>query len=149
MIAIETLPHLNAVLNALAAGFLILGYVFIRRKNPRAHRAAMISAVTVSGLFLISYVTLRFNAPIFEFPGTGIVRGAYYTLLISHVSLAIAIVPLALITFIRALNKGGFGAHKRIAKRALPVWMYVSVSGVAVYLMLYQVYSVELVLNTP
>jgi uncharacterized membrane protein YozB (DUF420 family) len=102
----------------------------------------MISALIVSGLFLISYVTLRFYTPIFVFQGEGLIRIFYYILLISHVSLAIAIVPLVLFTVLRAF-KERFEAHKKIARWTWPIWMYVSISGILVYLMLYQLYPLK------
>lgn len=139
MDAIAVLPHLNAALNAAAACFLIAGFVFIRLRARRAHRAAMITAAVISGLFLISYVSLRFYAPIFVFQGEGGIRVFYYVLLVSHVVLAMAIVPLAGFTLLRALT-GRFDAHRRIARWTWPVWIYVSVTGILVYLMLYQLY---------
>ena len=139
MNAIAVLPHVNAGLNAAAAVFLIIGFILIRRRSRRAHRAAMLTATSISGLFLISYVTLRFFAPIFAFQGEGTIRIFYFALLASHVVLAIAIVPLVSITLIRALSER-FDAHRRIARWTWPVWMYVSVTGIIVYLMLYQIY---------
>lgn len=139
MTVATTLPHVNALLNAVAACFLLAGFIFIRRGNRTAHRAAMIGAAIVSGIFLVSYVTLRMYAPIFHFAGHGFIRPIYYALLISHVILAMAIVPLAAMTLIRALRQR-FDKHKRIARITWPVWMYVSLSGIVVYLMLYQIY---------
>ena len=139
MISISVLPHLNAVLNAAAAIALLTGFVFIQRKNIDAHRRSMITAMAISALFLISHVTLRFYAPIFQFRGEGFIRPVYYTLLISHVILAMAIVPLVLITVFRALS-ARFDKHKKIARWTWPIWMYVSVSGILVYLMLYQIF---------
>ena len=139
MTVATTLPHVNALLNAVAACFLLAGFIFIRRGNRTAHRTAMIGAAIVSGIFLVSYVTLRMYAPIFHFAGHGFIRPIYYALLISHVILAMAIVPLAALTLIRALRQR-FDKHKRIARITWPVWMYVSLSGIVVYLMLYQIY---------
>lgn len=139
---IALLPHLNASLNGLAAVFLFLGFVFIRRGDKNSHRACMITAAAVSALFLVSYVTLRFYAPIFEFQGQGTVRIFYFTLLISHVALAICIVPLVGITLYRAA-RGRFDIHKKIARWTWPVWMYVSVTGIAVYIMVYQIFPAE------
>lgn len=99
----------------------------------------MTGAAIVSGIFLISYVTLRMYAPIFHFAGQGFIRPIYYALLISHVILAIVIVPLVALTLTRALTRR-FDKHKRIARIAWPIWMYVSISGILVYLMLYQIY---------
>jgi len=121
---------------------LISGFFFIKSGNRFAHRWCMVAALTVSGLFLISYVTLRFYTPIFVFQGEGVIRIFYYILLISHVLLAMAIVPLVLITVLRAF-KDRFAAHKKIARWTWPVWMYVSVSGILVYLMLYQLYPLK------
>ncbi len=140
------LPHVNAGLNAAAAVFLIIGFVLIRRRARRAHRAAMLTAAAISGLFLISYVTLRFFAPIFAFQGEGAIRIFYFSLLASHVVLAIAIVPLVSITLIRALSER-FDAHRRIARWTWPVWMYVSVTGIIVYLMVYQIFPAPEVAN--
>ena len=142
MLSISDLPHLNAILNALAACFLIGGFIFIKTGNRDAHRLCMIIALIISSLFLISYIVHRFYVPIFVFQGDGGVRIFYYILLISHVVLAIAIVPLIAVTALRALRKK-FTAHKNIAKWTWPIWMYVSVSGIVVYLMLYQLYPLK------
>ena len=139
MLSIETLPHLNAALNAIAACFLFAGFLYVRADNKTAHRACMLSAVAVSGLFLISYVILRMHAPIFQFQGQGIIRPIYFTILASHVTLAMAIVPLVGFTLFCALTSR-FGLHRKVAIWAWPAWMYVSVSGVVVYLMIYQFY---------
>lgn len=137
--SITALPHLNATLNTLAACFLLCGFIFVRRGEKNAHRACMITAAVISGLFLISYVTLRLYAPIFEFQGQGSIRPIYFTLLTSHVILAICIVPLVALTLFRALTQK-FELHRKVARWAWPTWMYVSVSGVVIYLMLYQLY---------
>ena len=133
------LPHLNAVLNAIAATCLAAGFYFIRRGDVARHRRMMLSAAVVSAVFLVSYLAHRANAPIFEFRGQGIVRPFYYALLISHVALSVAIVPLVVITLWRALASR-FDRHRRIARFTWPAWMYVSISGIFVYLMLYQIY---------
>jgi putative membrane protein len=142
MLSISHLPHLNAILNALAACFLIGGLMFIKTGNRDAHRLCMVIALIISSLFLISYIIHRFYVPIFVFQGEGGVRIFYYILLISHVFLAITIVPLIAITVVRALRKK-FTAHKNIAKWTWPIWMYVSISGIIVYLMLYQLYPLK------
>ena len=142
MLSVTVLPHLNAILNGIAACLLISGFFFIKSGNRFAHRRCMVAALTVSGLFLISYVTLRFYTPIFVFQGEGVIRSFYFILLISHVLLAMAIVPLVLFTVLRAF-KERFTAHKKIARWTWPVWMYVSVSGILVYLMLYQLYPLQ------
>jgi len=139
MLSIEALPHLNAALNAIAAFFLFAGYLYIRAGNKSAHRACMVSAVVVSGLFLVSYVILRMHAPIFQFQGEGLIRPIYFTILASHVILAMAIVPLVGFTLFRAIT-GRFELHRKVARWAWPAWMYVSVTGVIVYAMLYVIY---------
>lgn len=131
------LPFVNALLNAGSAVCLVAGYVFIRRRRVPAHRAAMLSAFALSTLFLISYVTYHLQAGSRPYGGQGITRIIYFVLLLSHVILAVAILPLALTTLRRAW-RGDFVRHARIARRTLPLWLYVSVTGVVIYLMLYR-----------
>lgn len=137
--AISDLPLVNASLNATSAILLTSGYVLIRRGDIRRHKVAMISACVVSTFFLISYVIYHANAGSKPFPGRGPIRLVYFTILITHVVLAATIVPLALITLVRGL-RARFDAHRRIARWTLPIWLYVSVTGVIVYLMLYRMY---------
>ena len=139
MIPLGDLPALNAVLNSASAVLLLLGYRFIRRGRVGAHRACMVGAFGVSTLFLVSYLTYHFNVGSVRFSGQGWVRPLYFAILISHTVLAAAVVPLALVTLWRAWRER-FDAHRRIARVALPVWLYVSVTGVVVYLMLYHLY---------
>jgi len=136
-VAVSDLPALNATLNTLATCFLLAGYVFVKRKQVNAHRACMVGALTMSALFLVSYVIYHANAGSRPFTGTGPIRVVYFSVLISHVILATAIVPLVLVTVSRALSRR-FDAHRRIARITWPLWMYVSVTGVVVYLMLYR-----------
>lgn len=133
---IATLPTLNASLNALASVFLVAGYVMIRSRRIDAHRRCMLSALGTSALFLISYVIYHANAGSVPFRGTGAIRVVYFAVLIPHIILAAAILPLALVTTARGL-RGDYTRHVRIARWTLPVWLYVSVTGVIVYLMLY------------
>jgi uncharacterized membrane protein YozB (DUF420 family) len=133
------LPHLNAVLNATSFVLLVCGLYFILRGRVAAHRACMISAVVVSCLFLVSYVVYHAQYGSMRFKGQGFVRPLYFAVLITHVVLAAAIVPLVTITLRRAL-RGDFIRHRRIARWTYPLWLYVSVTGVIVYLMLYQLY---------
>ena len=137
--SISDLPLLNASLNAASAILLTIGYVFIRRGYVGRHRAMMISACIVSALFLASYVVYHAHAGSKPFPGRGPVRLVYFTILITHVILAAAIVPLVLVTLSRGL-RARFDAHVRIARWTFPIWVYVSVTGVLVYLMLYRLY---------
>ncbi len=143
MFSISILPHLNAILNAIAACFLLGGFFYIKSGNRHAHKRCMIIALTVSSLFLISYVIHRFYVPIFVFQGEGTIRLLYYILLISHVFLAILIVPMIAITVLYAFREK-FIAHKKIAKWTWPIWMYVSISGIIVYVMLYQLYPAQI-----
>ena len=133
---IADLPTLNASLNALASVFLVAGYVMIRSRRIDAHRRCMLSALGTSALFLISYVIYHANAGSVPFRGTGAIRVVYFAVLIPHIILAAAILPLALVTTARGL-RGDYTRHVRIARWTLPVWLYVSVTGVIVYLMLY------------
>ncbi|HXC70219.1 MAG TPA: DUF420 domain-containing protein [Pyrinomonadaceae bacterium] len=133
------LPHLNACLNATSAVLLFTGYSFIRARNVIAHRACQIAALVVSLLFLASYLTYHFHHGATRFPGTGLARPIYFTMLITHTILAVVIVPLVAVTFYRAV-RGDFARHRRIARITLPLWLYVCISGVIVYLMLYQIY---------
>ena len=136
---IPYLPHLNACLNGTSALLLITGFKFIRSRNVIAHRACQIAALCVSLLFLASYLTYHYHHGATRFLGTGLVRPIYFTVLTSHTVLAIAIVPLVILTFYRAF-RGDFSRHRRIARITLPLWLYVSITGVIVYLMLYQIY---------
>jgi uncharacterized membrane protein YozB (DUF420 family) len=133
---VTALPAVNAALNATSAVLLTTGWALIRRRRIRAHRACMLAAFAVSTLFLVSYVVYHANAGSRPFTGHGAVRGVYFALLLTHVVLAAAIVPLALITIYRALH-GQFQRHVRIARWTFPIWLYVSVTGVVIYWMLY------------
>ena len=135
--SVADLPALNASLNGVAALFLIAGYTFIRRRQIPAHRASMLAAVAASALFLVSYVIYHANAGSKPFPGTGPVRTVYFFILATHIVLAAAIVPMVLMTLTRALRER-FDRHARIARRTLPLWLYVSVTGVVIYVMLYR-----------
>jgi putative membrane protein len=130
---------LNASLNGLSAILLTAGFYFIVNGKIRQHRACMLTAFGVSTAFLISYVIYHIRVGNVRFLGEGWIRPVYFTLLISHVFLAIVILPMAIITLSRAL-KEKFPAHKRIARWTLPLWLYVSVTGVIVYVMLYHLY---------
>ncbi|MDT5262932.1 MAG: putative rane protein [Acidobacteriota bacterium] len=134
------LPHLNAVLNATSFLLLVTGLYQILRGNIRAHRACMLSALVVSTLFLVSYVVYHAQYGSIRFTGQGLVRPVYYVILITHVTLAVVIVPLVFITARRAL-RGDFVRHRSIARWTYPLWLYVSITGVVVYLMLYQLYK--------
>jgi len=136
---ISYLPHINACLNGTSAVLLFSGYSFIRSGNVVAHRTCQVSALVVSILFLASYLTYHYHHGATRFQGTGLARPIYFTVLTSHTILAIVIVPLVALTFYRALRRD-FTRHRRIARITLPLWLYVSITGVIVYLMLYQIY---------
>ncbi len=143
---LQVFPHLNASLNALSSLFLIVGLYFIRTKQVRAHRASMLTASSISALFLVCYLTHHairtyyFGLGPTKFAGEGIAKPIYFTILLSHTILAAVIGPFVILTLWRGL-KGRFDAHKRIARLVYPIWLYVGLTGVAVYLMLYQIYA--------
>jgi putative membrane protein len=142
---LKIFPHLNATLNAASGVLLILGLFFILTRRFHAHRASMLGASAVSVLFLISYVshhvlrTSVYGLGPTRFTGEGLARPIYFTILTSHTVLAALVGPFIVATLWRAL-KGNFDAHRRLARVIYPVWLYVSITGVAVYLMLYQLF---------
>jgi uncharacterized membrane protein YozB (DUF420 family) len=136
---VYALPHLNAILNSTSGLLLLTGYLFILRRKVSAHRNCMIAALITSTLFLVSYLTYHYFHGSTRFTGQGLVRPLYFAILISHTVLAAAIVPFVGITLYRAA-RGQFAKHMRIARWTFPLWLYVSVTGVIVYLMLYQIY---------
>jgi uncharacterized membrane protein YozB (DUF420 family) len=131
------LPAFNAVMNATSATLVVTGYLFIRRGRVLAHRACMIAALAASTLFLAGYLTHHARVGSVPFRGTGAVRSLYFAILLTHTILAVVILPLVAVTVARAA-RGRFDAHARIARVTLPLWLYVSVTGVVVYWMLYQ-----------
>jgi putative membrane protein len=136
---ISSLPHLNALLNSASAVLLVSGFILIRYHRVRAHRNCQLAAFCTSTVFLVSYLTYHYYHGATHFPGQGIARPIYFTILISHTILAIVVVPLVLITLYRAARRDFF-RHRRIARWTFPIWLYVSVTGVIVYLMLYRIY---------
>ena len=139
-------PHVNASLNALSGIFLLLGFVFIKLGQVHKHRACMLSAFVTSSIFLICYIihhsirTYYFGLGPTKFAGEGVARPLYFLILGTHTVLAIVVVPFIIVTLRYAL-KGKFDSHRRIARWTYPIWLYVSVTGVIVYLMLYQIYK--------
>jgi uncharacterized membrane protein YozB (DUF420 family) len=136
-LSVQDLPALNAVLNGTAAVLLVTAYVLIRQGRREAHKRVMLTAFTVSTLFLISYLTYHALAGIVYYRGIGVIRTVYLTILYTHTALAVTVPVLAIITLRRGL-KAWFPQHRKIARWTLPIWLYVSVTGVVVYLMLYQ-----------
>jgi len=136
VISITGLPTVNAALNLTAAILIGTGIYFIKQKNIRAHKVCMVAALAVSALFLTSYLTYHYNVGSVPFTKQGWIRGVYFPLLISHTALAAVVLPMVLRTAFLAL-KGRFSNHVRIARWTFPTWMYVSITGVVVYLMLY------------
>jgi putative membrane protein len=133
---ISDLATVNAILNATAAVLIGTGFYFIKQKNIRAHKVCMISAVVVSSVFLTSYLIYHYNVGSVRFTKQGWIRDVYFPLLLTHTVLAVVVVPMILRSLYLAM-KGRFPNHARIAKWTFPVWMYVSVTGVVVYLLLY------------
>ena len=137
MVGLHDLPAINAALNGIAGVLLTVGYVLIRRRKIDAHRRTMIAAFATSSLFLVCYVVYHAQVGSVRFTRQGIVRPIYFTILITHVTLAAAVLPLAIVTLSRGL-KARFDRHRAIARWTLPIWLYVSITGVLVYVLLYQ-----------
>jgi uncharacterized membrane protein YozB (DUF420 family) len=131
------LPAVNATLNALAGILLLAGYLFIRTGRVKLHRRCMIAAFVASALFLVSYLTYHAQVGSVRFTRVGVVRPVYFSVLITHVLLAAAVLPLAILTLSRGL-KARYREHRKIARWTLPIWLYVSLTGVLVYVLLYQ-----------
>ncbi len=142
MTSIHALPHVNATLNALSFVFLISGYRFIRQKRIAAHKACMLSACATSLLFFASYITYHAQVGSVKFPGVGWPRTLYFSILFTHTILAATVPVLAILT-LRLAFKENFPAHRRLARWTFPIWAYVSVTGVVVYLMLYWIYGAQ------
>jgi uncharacterized membrane protein YozB (DUF420 family) len=136
-VTIHDLPAINASLNALSGILLTIGYVLMRMRRIDAHKKTMIAAFATSSIFLVCYVIYHAQVGSVRFPRQGFVRPLYFTILITHVTLAVAVVPLAIVTLTRGL-KGRIVQHRTIAKWTFPIWLYVSVTGVLVYVLLYQ-----------
>ncbi|HUK36700.1 MAG TPA: DUF420 domain-containing protein [Vicinamibacterales bacterium] len=134
---VHDLPAVNATLNAVAAVLLCVAYVLIRQRRIDAHRRTMIAAFVTSSLFLICYIVYHAQVGSVRFTRQGVVRPVYFAILITHVTLAAAVLPLAIVTLSRGL-KARFDRHRAIARWTLPIWLYVSVTGVLVYVLLYQ-----------
>jgi uncharacterized membrane protein YozB (DUF420 family) len=137
-VTINDLPHVNAALNATASVLLVTGWLLIRSRRIAQHRLCMIAAVVTSTLFLTSYVIYHAHAGSKLFPGVGLIRTVYFAILIPHVILAALVLPFILVTFARGLRRDDT-RHRRLARWTLPVWLFVSVSGVVVYVMLYRI----------
>jgi uncharacterized membrane protein YozB (DUF420 family) len=139
LLAVHPLATTNAVLNALATVLLVAGWVFIARGQWKAHRAAMIAAFAVSAVFLVCYLTYHYLVGHVPFRGQGPVRTVYFTILITHIILAVFVPILALRMFFLAWQ-GRWDAHRRLGKITMPIWLYVSVTGVVIYAMLYHLF---------
>ncbi|HEX8178261.1 MAG TPA: DUF420 domain-containing protein [Pyrinomonadaceae bacterium] len=135
----DTLPHLNAVLNATSGVLLLTGFFLIRQRRVKAHLTCMLAALAASVVFLASYLVYHAQHGTTRFTGQGAARPVYFFILTTHTVLAVVIVPLIAVTLRRALG-GDYGRHMRIARWTFPLWLYVSITGVLVYLMLYQLY---------
>src|SRR4051812_4738050 len=137
MFSVHSLPAVNATLNAISGVLLVIAYALIRARRIEQHRKVMLAAFTASSLFLVSYLVYHAQVGSVRFTRQGFVRPLYYTILITHVTLAAAVLPLALVTLSRGL-KARYPQHRRIARWTFPIWLYVSVTGVLVYVLLYQ-----------
>jgi uncharacterized membrane protein YozB (DUF420 family) len=137
MLTVHDLPAVNASLNAISGILLLIAYALIRARKIELHRKVMIAAFTASSLFLVSYVVYHAQVGSVRFTREGIVRPIYFTILITHVTLAAAVLPMAIVTLSRGL-KARYPQHRRIARWTFPIWLYVSVTGVLVYVLLYQ-----------
>jgi putative membrane protein len=135
--SVTDLPAVNATLNAISGILLLIAYAHIRARRIQQHRRFMIAAFATSSLFLVCYLVYHAQVGSVPFTRQGLVRPLYFTILITHVTLAATVVPLALVTLSRGL-KARYPEHRRIARWTFPVWMYVSVTGVLVYVLLYQ-----------
>lgn len=135
--SLRDLPTLNALLNATSALLLVVGFLRIRKKDVAGHRRVMTAAMATSALFLASYLVYHANVGSVRFTGTGTIRTVYFTILLTHTVLAAVVAPMAIATFVLA-RRGRFATHRRLARVTLPIWLYVSVTGVAVYWMLYR-----------
>jgi uncharacterized membrane protein YozB (DUF420 family) len=136
-VSVRDLPALNAALNATAAVLLVTGWMLIKRGRRDAHRRVMLAAVSCSAAFLVSYLAYHFQVGSVRFQRTGLIRSVYLTILLTHTVLATAIVPLVLVTLNHGLRER-FDRHRRIARVTMPLWLYVSVTGVVIYFMLYR-----------
>lgn len=134
------LPPIYATMNAITAVLLVMGVIAIKNGKKQTHQKLMTSAIVFSALFLVLYVAYHITSDHTSFGGEGWVRTVYFVLLISHIALSVGIIPLVLVTFVRALAER-FDRHKRIAKITFPIWLYVAVSGVVVYLMISPYYA--------
>lgn len=133
------LPAVNATLNGISAVLLVIGYVLVRQRKLTQHKRVMIAAFAVSTLFLIGYVVYHYNVGSRKFPGQGPIRSVYFFVLITHIVLAALVPPMAIVTLVRGL-RARYDRHARLARWTLPIWLYVSVTGVIVYVMLYRMY---------
>ena len=147
----QILPHVNAALNTISIVLIAFGYILVRSGRRAAHRQVMIVAIIVSAIFLVSYLVYHFTAPVFVFPGKGWVVPVYYVMLVTHVILAIVVTPMIALTAWRGITAwrggagldapGAFDRHRAIARWTLPIWLYVTVTGVIIYVVLYHVYA--------
>jgi uncharacterized membrane protein YozB (DUF420 family) len=140
MLDYTTFPAINATLNGASAVLIVTGRGLIKRGKIAAHRACMIAAVVASGLFLVCYLYYHAHAGVIHFQGQGLIRPVYFSILITHTILAAVIVPLVIITLARAW-RGRFDRHRAIARWTFPVWLYVSITGVVIYFLLYRLYA--------
>ena len=140
MIDISILPHFQASMNLLCTVSLLTGYYFIKKENKEAHKKAMVTALIASVIFMFSYLYYHYNVGTYKFGGEGSIRTVYFTILFTHTLLSVAMLPMIALTVFRAA-KGDFERHPKIARWTLPTWLYVSVTGIIIYTMLYHLYT--------
>jgi uncharacterized membrane protein YozB (DUF420 family) len=140
MFDISMLPHFQASMNLLCTVSLLSGYYFIKKENQEAHKKCMVTALSASAIFLVSYLVYHYNVGTYRFGGEGSVRSVYFTILLTHTVLSIAMLPMVAFTVYRAFRQD-FERHPKIARWTLPVWLYVSVTGIVIYAMLYHIYT--------
>lgn len=144
MSLVQILPHVTAALNALAGVLILIGFALIKSGNRVAHKQVMTAAMVVSAVFLVTYLVHHALHPLHAFPGEGVIRPVYFTLLATHVVLAVAVTPMIIFTFLRgraALASGQTARHRALARWTFPIWLYVSVSGILVYWLLFHTYA--------
>jgi uncharacterized membrane protein YozB (DUF420 family) len=139
MVDISILPHFQASMNLLCTASLLTGYYFIKKENKEAHMKCMVTALTASAIFLVSYLYYHYNVGTYRFGGVGSIRTVYFTILLTHTVLSVVMLPMIALTVYRAYRQD-FERHPKIARWTLPIWLYVSVTGIIIYTMLYHLY---------
>lgn len=140
MFEISNLPHFQATMNLLCTAALLTGYYFIKKENKEAHKKSMVTALSASVIFMVSYLYYHYNVGTYKFGGEGSIRTVYFTILFTHTVLSVVMLPMIVLTVYRAFRQD-FERHPKIARWTLPIWLYVSVTGIIIYTMLYHMYT--------